>query len=159
MSRLVIPITGKILWATGDVRHWADIQLLLQDDFGNWKAPEVFRVDTSTDVTTFPAFRARQLGLPIPQSGNPGVTHTQTGLAVRSGYLRFRIRGMDATEYGISCFFLGNPSTRPDPNQPATLPRKLLQPLGLLDQLRFVFDKDPNDGTAHGTLTVEKKRP
>jgi hypothetical protein len=74
-----------------------------------------------------------------------------------SGYLRFRVVGMDATEYVISCLFLGDPDTAPDPNQPAALPRKLLQPFGLLDRLRFMMDRDPNDGTPYGTLTVEKK--
>lgn len=158
MSRLSIPIQGTILFSTGDVKLSASIDLLFQDGSGNW-CLETFRVDSATDVTTLSASDAQQLGLSIPQRANPGAAHTQTGLEVRSGYLRFRIYGMDATEYGIACFFLGEPSVPPDPSQPATLRRKLLQPLGLLDQLRFVLDKDPNDGTAHGTMTVEKRVP
>jgi hypothetical protein len=38
------------------------------------------------------------------------------------------------------------------------LPRKLLQPLGLLDHLKFTADRDPtNPSTPYGTITIEKK--
>ena len=122
MSRLAIPIQGQILWSTGDVRLWAELDLLLKDDAGNW-IPERFRVDTATDITTFPAFRAKQLGLPMPQRASRGATHTQTGLEIRSGLLRFRIIGMDLTEYAASRFFLGDPNTLPG-GPPACAPEK-----------------------------------
>jgi hypothetical protein len=155
MSRLQVPITGQVLSSTGDVRRWVTLELLLQDGSGNWCA-ETFRVDSATDITTFPAYDAKRLGLPMPIAPSP-IQHQQTGLVVRSDYLRFRVVGMDATVYVASCLFLGDPDTPPDPSQPANFPRLLLQPLGLLDRLRFTLDKQPNDGTPHGTMTVEKK--
>jgi hypothetical protein len=132
MSRPVIPITYKTLWATGDVRLWADVVLLLKDSSGRF-AQEEFRVDSAADV------------------------HKQTGLAIRSGILRFRIVGMDPDEYTVPCFFLGDPDTLPDPSQPATLPRNLLQPFALLDRLRFTAEKDPSLGNVYGELVVEKR--
>jgi hypothetical protein len=156
MSRLTIPVGSRILFSTGDIKLWADLALLLRDGSGNWR-PETFRVDTATDVSTLPAYHAKQLGLPMPQTAVGGATHTQTALQIRSGYLRFRVVGMDATEYATSCLFLGDPDTPPAPNQPSFGPRKLLQPFGLLDWLRFRMDKDPSDGTLYGTLTVEKQ--
>ena len=151
----MIPVSHQILWATGDVRLWAEINLFLKDQAGSWTPAETFRVDSATDITTYPAWNAKRLGLPIPLAPNPGVTHQQTGLEVRSGLLRFRIAGMDATEYAIPTFFLGDPDTQPNPNEPAKFPRRLLQPLGLLDALRFEMKKDPQ-GSLYGDLIVEK---
>jgi hypothetical protein len=54
MSRLVIPISGRVLAATGDVRLWADIELDVKDQVGNLHR-RLFRIDSATDVTTFPA--------------------------------------------------------------------------------------------------------
>jgi hypothetical protein len=156
MPKLVIPIADRVLRSTGDVLLRAGIDLDLKDVAGNF-LPENFLINTGTEVTTFPAYRAKTLGLPIPQHSSAGVGHKQTGLEVRSGVLRFRIPGLDASEYAVNCFFLGDPDTPPDPNVPAAFPRKLLQPFQLLDHLRFNADKDPSDGTAYGTLTVEKK--
>jgi hypothetical protein len=113
-------------------------------------------VDTCTEITTFPAYAAKRLGLPMPQQTSAGAAHAQTGLAVRSGYLRFRIVGLDASEYAVPCFFLGDPDT-PPAGPPTALPRNLLQPLALLDWLRFTLDKDPNSGLLYGMLVVEKK--
>jgi hypothetical protein len=155
MSRLVLPVSRQVLWSTGDVRLWADIDLDLKDGAGRFW-PETFRLDTATDVSTFPAYRARQLHLPIPQAPNPGVIHAPTGLEVRSGVLRFRVVGLDLTEYAIPCFFLGDPSTPPGPARPAG-PRKLLQPFQLLDWLRFTLDKDPSTGSLYGDVAAEKK--
>jgi hypothetical protein len=155
MSRLVIPIIGKKLWSTGDVRLWVYVPVLLKDRAGNFVRDDL-RVDTSTDVTTFPASEAKRLGLPFPQQANPGAIHTQTGLVIRSGVLRFRIVGMDATEYAIACLFLGDPDTPPDPRQAASLPRQLLQPFQLLDHLRFMLQKDPALGNLYGELVLEK---
>ena len=93
----------------------------------------------------------------MPQRISRGATHVQTGLEVRSGVLRFRIDGMDPTEYVIPCLFLGDPDVPPDPARPATWPRKLLQPFQLLDWLRFTLDKDPAAGLLYGELIVEKR--
>jgi hypothetical protein len=155
MSRIV-PITGKTLWHTGDVRLWVDVDLHLKVGASNWHQ-QTFRVDCATDVTTFPAFDAKQMGLPLPAQPSLGVTHAQTGLAIRSGLLRFRIDGMDATEYAVACFFLGDPHTPPNPLQPGRLPRPLLQPYQLVDWLRFTIDKDPVVGSPYGDLVIEKK--
>jgi hypothetical protein len=155
MSRLEIPITGKVLRTTGDVRLWAEVELNLKDAAGHFHR-RIFRVDTATDVSTFPAYEARRLGLPIPQKA-AGATHVQTGLAIRSGILRFRIVGMDPTEYVVPCLFLGDPDTPPDASRLATLPRMLVQPFALLGQLRFTVDRDPATGTLYGELVVEKK--
>lgn len=158
MSRLEVPIQGATLWGTGDVILWVELDLLLKDGAGGF-LHRSFLVDTGTQMTTFPAYEAKRAGLPIPANASP-ITHEQTGLEVRSGFLRFRVAGMDATEYVGSCLFLGDPDTPLDPNIVATLPRKLLQPLRLLDQLHFEFDKDAKSiGTPHGVMIVEKKVP
>jgi hypothetical protein len=156
MSRLEVPIRGQTLWMTGDVILWAQLDLLLKDGAGAFLG-YTFLVDTGTQITTFPAFEAKQAGLPIPANVSP-LRHRQTGLEVRSGLLRFRVAGMDATEYVGPCLFLG------DPNIPlrtvTTLSCQLLQPLSLLNQLHFDFDKDAKSiGTPHGIMTVEKKVP
>jgi hypothetical protein len=156
MSRLEIPITGKMLWYTGDIRLWADIDLLLKDGAGRWRK-KTFRVDTGTQITTFSAYEAKRLGLPMPQQVSRGATHVQTGLEVRSGVLCLRIDGMDQTEYVVPCLFLGDPDAPPDPSRAATWPRKLLQPFQLLDQLRFTIEKDPAAGLPYGEMVVEKR--
>jgi hypothetical protein len=97
------------------------------------------------------------LGLAMPQQPTPGVTHRSTGLAIRSGFLRFRIPGMDPDEYAVGCLFLGDPLAPPAPAQQAVLPRNLLQPFQLLDRLRFTMIKDPTTGSLYGDVIVEKK--
>jgi hypothetical protein len=156
MSRLAIPISGQVLWSTGDVRLWATIPLLLKDRTGSF-VPEILLIDCASEISTFPAYHAHLLGLPLPAKAAPGVIHTQTGLEIRSGLLRFQILGMDQTEYATPCLFLGDPMVPPHPGRPATLPRKLLQPFALVDRLRFVIDKDPLAGSLYGDLIVEKK--
>jgi hypothetical protein len=156
MSRLVVPLDHQILWSTGDVVLRAELDLLLRDGSGNWHR-EVFRVDSASDMTTFPAHRAWQLNLPIPL--NPSaVTHEQTGLDVRSGQLRCRIVGMDQTEYVFPCYFLGEPSIPPDPNAPpGRVPRNLLGLSGVVDKVRLSFDGTPAPPHAlYGNLLVEK---
>ena len=155
MSRLAIPIIGKTLWATGDVRLWADISLLMRDGSGQYQKV-IFRVDAGTAITTYPAYEAKQLGLVVPAGPAPA-RHHPTGLEIRSGMLRFRIEGMDLTDYVVACLFLGDPSVAPNPAQPATFPRKLLQPFALLDHLRFTIDHDPATGSMYGELVIEKK--
>ena len=138
------------------MRLWIDLALLLKDTVGGWKKA-LFRVDSATDLTTFPAHLAKQFDLPLPAKAASGVTHVQTGLEIRSGILQFRIDGMDQTEYVVPCFFLGDPNMPPASHQPATLPWKLLQPLALLDRLRFTTDYNPAPGSLYGELVVEKK--
>jgi hypothetical protein len=155
MSRLEIVIASKVLWSTGDVKLWVDIPVRLKDSSGAWQ-PELLRVDTATEITTFSAHDAWLLGLPMPLHATTTTTHQQTGLVIRSGYLRFQIVGLDPTEYVTPCLFLGDPHT-PPAGPAATLPRKLLQPFALLGQLRFGMDHDPSDGTPYGMLVVENK--
>src|SRR5438094_9735423 len=117
MSRLAIPISHQKLWATGDVKLWVEVALWLRGGAGHY-SDHTFRVDSGTEITTFPAFEARQLGFVVPIAPAP-VRHEQTGLEVRSGMLRFRIDGMDQTEYAVACLFLGDPKVEPSPNAPA----------------------------------------
>jgi hypothetical protein len=155
MSRLVIPVSHRTLWATADEKLWNEIQLLLRDGTGNWQR-ERFRVDNGTEISTFPAWDAKRLGLVVPPRP-AAVRHEQTGLEVRSGMLRFRIVGMDLTEYAVPCLFLGDPNVRPGPNAPAaTVAHNLLQPLALLRNLRFTMEKDPTGRNTYGQLVVEK---
>jgi hypothetical protein len=155
MSRLAIPVSRTILHSTGDVLLRAHVILALKDNAGNF-TDQRFQIDSATDVTAFPAFTARQLGLPIPVNPSP-IRHNPTGLAVRSGLLRFRIDGMDQTEYVVSCYFLGDPNTPPNPALPAFIPRALLQPLALLDYLKFTIDKDPTSAAIYGEVIIDKK--
>jgi hypothetical protein len=155
MSRLEIAIAGQTLWATGDVKLRVSLDLELRDASGNWHR-RTFRVDSGSEITTFPAFDATGYGLPLPRRAASGVSHVQTRLEIRSGILRFRIVGMDLTEYVVPCLFLGDPAT-PIAYPPATMPHPLLQPLALLGSLRFLMDHDPSSGSLYGHLTVEKK--
>jgi hypothetical protein len=155
MSRLAIPVTRQVLLTTGDVLLRAEVTLALKDSAGNFVKQD-FRIDSATDVTTFPAFDARRLALPMPVNTS-AVRHSPTGLEVRSGLLRFRIEGMDQTEYVVSCFFLGNPTVAPNPAMPAFFPRALLQPLSLLDHLKFTMEKDPTSAAIYGEVIIEKK--
>ena len=116
-------------------------------------------MNTGTEVTTMPAYDAMRLGLAVPQAAAPGVVHRQTGLEIRPGLLAFRVAGMDQSEYAVPCFFLGDRGAPPPAGQAATIPRMLLQPLGLLGQLRFTLDRDAAAGAPYGTLTLEKKKP
>ncbi|HVS36967.1 MAG TPA: hypothetical protein VMS17_15510 [Gemmataceae bacterium] len=155
MSRLATPVIGKTLWATGDVRLSVDLELRLKDRAGVWKRT-AFRVDTAADVTTFPAYQAKQLLLPIPSQASRGAIHRQTGLEIRSGLLRFRMVGMDATEYAVPCFFLGDPNRLPT-GVAVTKPRALLRPLALLDQVQFDFHKNATITAPYGEMIIEKK--
>ena len=158
MSRLEVPITGRFLWHTGDLRRWVDLDLFLKDRLGRWRQ-RTFRMDTASDLTTMAASEAKRLDLPLPPHAVLGALHRPTGLAIRSGLLRFRIRGPDAIEYALPCLFLGDPDAPPNPSAPATVPRRLLQPFQLIDQLRFVIDQDPHSTALYGTLTIEQKVP
>ncbi len=157
MTRLAIPVSHDLLYATGDLLLWIDVTLLVRDGGGNF-IDQDFTLDSSTQITTFPAYDANRLGLYLtPHPAN--VTHEQTGLEVRSGMLAFRIQGMDPTLYAVPCFFLGDPNVPLPPGTPkAQIPRKLLQPLHLLDVLKFSTEKDSASiGAPHGELIVETK--
>src|ERR1700722_5441423 len=104
MSRLAIPVSGQTIYATGDVMLSVWVRLHLRDGAGNFFARN-FRVDSGTDITTFPAYEARRCGLFLPPPP-ANVRHEQTGLEVRSGQIAFRIDGMDQTLYAVPCFFL-----------------------------------------------------
>jgi hypothetical protein len=156
MSRLEVPLLHRTLWATGDVLLRAELALLLKDQAGNW-VPQTFRVDPGSEMTTFPAARARRFDLPMPQKVAPGVVHVQTGLELRSGYLRVQVIGMDATEYVIPSFFLGDPALPLSSYSPSSVPRNLLGLSGVLDNLRLTFDGTASPTAMHGHLLVEKR--
>jgi hypothetical protein len=156
MSRLEVPIKQRTLYATCDVLLRVELNLAIKNNPGLWKK-ENFRVDSGTEMTTFPAWLAKMLDLPMPRSPATHATHAQTGLELRSGALRFRVVGMDQTEYALPYLFLGDPNVRPSAGAPAgAIPRNLLQPLQLLDVLRFEMKKDPAAGLAYGMMVVEK---
>jgi hypothetical protein len=64
VSRLIVPVKAHTLWATGDVLLRVDLGLRLKTAQGGWHE-KPFRVDTATDISTFPAYDAKQLGLPL----------------------------------------------------------------------------------------------
>jgi len=59
MSRLAIPVSGNPLYATGDVMLSVWVRLHLRDGAGNFSAYD-FRVDSGTDITTFPVSQYAQ---------------------------------------------------------------------------------------------------
>jgi hypothetical protein len=132
------------------------LDLLLKDNSGGWHQ-ETFLVDSGTEITTFPAALAKKLRLPMPLHAAHGAIHNQTGLAIRSGYLRVQVVGMDGTEYVFPCFFLGDPVPAAAPRGPTT-PRNLLGLSGVINQLRILFDGTPGGlGAPFGTMTIEKQ--
>ena len=155
MSRLVLPLLDRKLWATGDVLLRAELELLVKAGGGNWKS-QVFRADPGSEMTTMPAYEAKKLGLPMPAKAATGVVHQPTGLELRSGYIRAQVVGMDGTVYAFPCFFLGDPDTPPNPAA-AAVPRNLLGLSGVVNLIRITFDGDPAPGAPYGTMTVEKK--
>ncbi len=155
MSRLIVPLLSKTLVATGDKLLRAELDLLLHDRSGVWKA-ESFRVDSGAEMSSMPARVAKKLDLPYPAQPVRGLAHGPSGLAVRIGFIRAQVVGMDGTEYVIPCYFLGDPDTPVTPNRPATLTANLLGLTGVVDKLRLVFDGTPTPGTPLGNLIVEK---
>jgi hypothetical protein len=157
MSRLQVPLNARILWSTGDIVLWAELNVVVKDDRGNWQ-PQTFRVDSATDMTTMPSYDCTQMGIPMPQSPAQGLVHEQTGLPIRAGVIRCKIVGIDQTEYDFPCFFLGDPNIPPPLGaRPAHLPRYLLGLSGVVDKIRWSFDATPAGLAApHGYFTVEK---
>lgn len=156
MARLAIPVQGLTLYATGDVMLSIWMELLLRDDAGGWSKHK-FRVDSGTDISTFPAHEAKKLGLQF--TARPAaVTHQQPNLPVRSGQLAFQVVGLSTKLYTVPCFFLGDPNNPPPPGTPkGWLARKLLQPLHLLNLLKFSADKGPMAiSDPHGEIIIEE---
>jgi hypothetical protein len=148
MTRIELPLAYRTLQSTGDDVLRAELDLELKMNRDAWVTVR-FRVDSGTEMTTMLAAEAKDLDLPIPKRPVRGlVLH---GLEVRSGLLRARIVGMDATEYTFPCYFLG------DPNVPVTEPRNLLGLAGVIDQVRFTFDGPTSPLAPHGVLIVEKR--
>ncbi len=144
------------MWATGDILLRAEINLELRTAKQTWEAA-LFLADSGTEMTTMPAAEAKRLGVPFPGAAVRGLVHHQTGLPIRSGLLRLRVMGMDATEYIIPCYFLGDPDAAAPPLTQRQSPRSLLGLTGVIDKLRLSFDGDPAPGAPHGSLVIEKK--
>jgi hypothetical protein len=106
-------------------------------------------VDSGTEMTSMPAGEAKHQNLPMPKTPVSGLTFQ--GLEIRSGLLRARIPGMDATEYLFPCYFVGNPNTR----QVRT--RNLLGLTGVINQIRLIFDGTASVVAQRGILVVEKR--
>jgi hypothetical protein len=154
MSRLELPLRDRKLWATGDVLLRAELDLLLKDNSGQWRAT-TFLVDSGAEMTAMPAWLAKQLNLPIPRKAALGAIHRQTGLEIRSGLLRTRIVGLDGTEFSFPCLFLGDPDTPPGGSQASTAPRRLLGLSGVVDKVRILFDGTPTPVAPYGNLILE----
>jgi hypothetical protein len=156
MSRLEVPLLHRTLWATGDILLRAELNIVLKDSAASWHR-EFFRVDSGSEITTMPAHRAKQLGIPLPRKAAQAVAHQPTGLTVRSGYLCFMIPGLGIEEYVVPCFFLGDPDTPSPKNPPASVPRNLLGLAGVIDKLRITFDGTPALPRAlYGNLMVQR---
>jgi hypothetical protein len=153
MTRLQVPLIGRKIAATGDIVLRAELDLLLRDQ-GDALRPVTFRVDTATDMSTMPAWLARQFNLPLPKGPVPNLAHT-SGLAVRNGLLRARVAGMDPIEYIFPCYFLGDPDVFPDPSQSAILFRSLLDLTGVVDKIRLLLDGRPSATAKYGMLVVD----
>jgi hypothetical protein len=148
MSRLEVPLVHRSLRTTGDVVVHAELILEVKAHVGTWESI-TFVVDPGTEITTMPAGVAKVRNLPIPRRPIRGISFQ--GQEVRSGLLRARIPGMDATEYVFPCYFLG------DPNIPPAHSRNLLGLTGVINQIRLTFDGTYSLTAPHGVLLVEKK--
>jgi hypothetical protein len=149
MSRLKLPLRGRTLRTTGDLLLRAELVLSVRTSRGNWHHV-LFLVDSGTEMTTMEASEARRQDLPIPRKPVPGLN--LHGQEVRAGLLRVRIVGLDATEYNVPCYFLGDPNIPPPPQA-----RNLLGLTGVVNQIRLCFDGTPSVGAPHGSLIVEKQ--
>jgi len=148
MSRLEVPLLSRKLASTGDDVVHAELVLEIKTDRGTWE-PFTFVVDPGTEMTTMLAGEAKSEHLPIPRRPIAGLN--LQGQEVRSGLLRARIPGMDATEYVFPCYFLGDPNVRP------VRSRNLLGLTGVINQIRLIFDGITSLATPHGVLLFEKK--
>jgi hypothetical protein len=148
MSRNELPLAYRRLKTTGDVVVRGELHLELKTDHGTW-VPVSFVVDSGTEMTTMLASDAKKRDLPMPRRPVPGLA--LHGQEVRSGLLRARIVGMDATEYIFPCYFIG------DPNAPVARTRNLLGLAGVINQVRLTFDGATSLLAPCGVLIVEKR--
>jgi hypothetical protein len=49
MSHVELPLRDRKLWATGDVLLWADLDVHVKDNAGQWKA-DTFLVDSESGL-------------------------------------------------------------------------------------------------------------
>ncbi len=148
MSRLELPLTYRKLQTTGDVVVRAELNLQVKTNQRNWVTLR-FLIDSGTEMTTMPAEEAKTRDLPMPRRPVSGLIFQ--GQEVRSGLLRARVAGMDATEYLFPCYFLGNPDV------PLANAKNLLGLTGVINQVRLTFDGTPSPVAPCGVLVVEKK--
>jgi hypothetical protein len=109
VNRLEVPLVGRTLLSTGDLLLRAQLDLLLKTNSQTWYRA-AFLVDSGSEMSTMPAFRAKMLDIPHPISPVPRLIHTQTGLQIRAGVIRVQILGMDSTEYVFPCYFSAIPA-------------------------------------------------
>ena len=74
MSRLERPLLAKTIAADGRYRPPRRAHTPNQDEPQSWE-PVNFLVDPGTEMTTLPAARAKQLGIPFPQKPVPAAWH------------------------------------------------------------------------------------
>jgi hypothetical protein len=156
VSVLEVPLKHRTLWSTGDILLRGEVDLLLKDNAGAWLRA-TFLVDPGSEMTTMSALDAHGLDLPMPRQAVSAAVHTQTGLAIRAGYLRAQVDGMDGTEYVFPCYFLGDPNASVPAASGANRPRKLLGLSGAVNQIRIMFDGAPAAGAPYGFVVLEKK--
>ena len=147
MSRLEVPLAFGKLRATGDLVVHAELVLAIKTDRGAWELV-TFLVDSGTEMTTGPAFRAKSLDLPIPKRPVSGLL--LKGQVVRSGLIRARVVGLDPTEFVFPCYFLG------DPDVPLAGASNLLGLTGVITHVRFTFEGTTSAVAPSGSLVVEK---
>ncbi len=147
MSRLEVPLQHRMLRTTGDNVLWAELVLSLKSSRGGWEEL-TFRVDSGTEMTTVPAFRAKSLDLPIPKRPVSGLL--LRGQVVRSGLIRARVVGLDPTEFVFPCYFLG------DPDVPLVGASNLLGLTGVITHIRLTFEGTTSLVAPNGVLVVEK---
>ena len=155
MSRLERPLLAKTIALTGDIALRAELTLRIKTDAQSWE-PVIFLVDPGTEMTTLPAARAKQLGIPFPQKPVPRLGITGKSAEVRAGLIRARVDGMDPTEYVFPCYFIGDPDAPFDPQRPPRFPRSLLGLSGVVDKIRILFDGTPTATAPHGLMVIEK---
>jgi hypothetical protein len=159
---LRVPLKYRTLKITGEVLLRADLDLLVCSSEKEW-SPFTFRVDSGTEMTTLPAFRAKQYRLPYPKEPLRGLDRgTAAGKVTsitRSGLLQIKIPGLDETEYWLPCYFEGDPDTELDDEARKRLPPNLLGLTGVVDKLRITFDGTPGPEAPFGFVIVERLPP
>ena len=150
MSRLIVPISFQDSWATGDELLWLEFVLWLQDGAGNYVDHD-FYVDSGADDHDLSRLR-RPATRPGRACKARDVQFIQTGLRSAPGCCVFASTGWTRPNTPSRAFSSAIRPSGLSPNAPiGTVPRKLLQPLALLEKLRFTMEKDP---TGRDTLTT-----